>query len=74
MCACLQYPLSTGLLCIGTDSEHATQSGANGNSNGSSTNHSECDSMRNHDNSSTESHQLTRNNSGPQGTFKLLHL
>ena len=55
-------------LCIGINSEHATQSGANSNSNESSTSHGEYDSMRNHSNSSTESHQLTRNNSGPQGT------
>ena len=42
-------------------------------SNGSSTSHSECDGMRNHDNGkviSTENHQLTRNNNSPQGTFK----
>ena len=64
-------------LRIGTQSECITRLGANGNSNGSSTSHSECDSMRNKDNgqvSTAENHQLARNNNGPQGTFYKLFI
>ena len=35
---------------------------------GLTANHSDRDSMKNHANSSTKSHQVTRNNSSPQGT------